>query len=345
MNDTAIADCKLGYRKNKIKIYRCDAATRAPSPVPIPPSDTQSIHYSRFRKLPRYVQLYNIRPHLQQILLDEYLPAKWRADEYFSTSSRRESLNSKARYGEIDEEEISDVFIPELVRWALRAEGRTDPTPRQGEPSRPTGTNRYEALSIPQKIEYIHNVLLPEAIIELTLRSVDHDEILAANQESPEEDEELVPITVDTEGDPASSPLTSLPSLPSSPSNAPRIPNAIPSSTQMTGLSAITDTLLSLTNSVNTSTNNMFPSLNITDSEGANSYKMYGNAIKYLEKMRSKNREKDFEFRCNELNSAKRMMRKKLNLPEEGMEEEPRIDNSDLAGSGRRRSLRRKSLK
>lgn len=78
--------------------------------------------------------------------------------------------------GDISEEEIDVVFVPELTRWAMRGD-RWNHMPskalRDPEPPRPVGSVQYERLSDTERRFFVIDVLVPEAIIQICLRSFD----------------------------------------------------------------------------------------------------------------------------------------------------------------------------
>lgn len=122
-----------------------DARTRATTP-PLP-DDSEG----EFDDLDYVVQLQAIRPHLLKVIRDEYFPALQRIDKFFR---KAKALEFAQWYGNVSRHYIDEVFIPELTRWALRPalkasvseDHNMDETVAQ-QPSRPTGSVRYEALS------------------------------------------------------------------------------------------------------------------------------------------------------------------------------------------------------
>lgn len=100
-----------------------DALTRAVTPDPAPP-EPEPEGGTSFSQLSRLEQLYQIRSHLHDIILETYQPAQWRNDLFHGVSNQRDTLGRFIQYGDISEAEIADFFIPELERWALRAERR-----------------------------------------------------------------------------------------------------------------------------------------------------------------------------------------------------------------------------
>ncbi len=70
----------------------------------------------------RQEQLIGIRPRLLEVISETYQPANWRFDLFFGGAKSRDELKNHVRYGDIREEEVSVIIIPEIQRWALRAE-------------------------------------------------------------------------------------------------------------------------------------------------------------------------------------------------------------------------------
>nr|ODN90483.1 hypothetical protein L203_01592 [Cryptococcus depauperatus CBS 7841] len=194
-DDEKIADCKLGKYKivdHSSPGFSTDADVRPPSPefihqqsidspanciilpTPSPTQPPNTLTPADFCDLDRVSQLRLIRPHLHKILEEKYPPAQWRIDKFFENNQSRRNLNHEVSYGDIVGNEVIGIIIPELWRWTLRKDRRTTDVHSQQrleEPPRPRGTQRYNELSIPKLKEYIDNVLLPEAIIELCIRS------------------------------------------------------------------------------------------------------------------------------------------------------------------------------
>ena len=92
-----------------------DAETRSMTPGPsLSPN---------FGSLTRTEQLVIIRPHLAHVISDSYEPARWRNDLFYESTLRsNDCLQKEVRFGDFREREVSVVIIPELERWALRAE-------------------------------------------------------------------------------------------------------------------------------------------------------------------------------------------------------------------------------
>lgn len=121
---------------------------------------------SAFKDLDRERQLEAIKPHLHAVVKEEYEPAQWRADLFFDGQSRR--LNEKASAGDIPEDEALNLIIPWLLKWNNDA-AASDVAIR----CPPQGSERHDALSGNQRVQYVTNVLFPEAVIELCIRSYD----------------------------------------------------------------------------------------------------------------------------------------------------------------------------
>lgn len=108
---------------------------------------------------------------MADIIAERYEPAQWRIDQFFQSPSARASLRNEIDIGDVREDEQVKEVIPELRRWVSR-----DPeneAAERGAPSRPPGSARFEALrnSDSEFADYIHTVLLPEALIAITIRS------------------------------------------------------------------------------------------------------------------------------------------------------------------------------
>ncbi|WVR09069.1 hypothetical protein IAU60_006130 [Kwoniella sp. DSM 27419] len=171
MGDERIADCILGDWTMDRMEYTSTALIRPPTPPLLNPDE--DVTKEQFVALPMPERLRRIRPHLERIISDQYPPAVARSDKFFDPDYRvRQSLVSSVRYGDIPEDEAAQVILPELARWARRAEAVGEEA-RAGQPPRPTGSARYNAIPPERMKEYIENVLLPEAIIHLLICSED----------------------------------------------------------------------------------------------------------------------------------------------------------------------------
>ena len=93
-----------------------DAQTRSSTPTDIRRSDTP------FSSLSRQNQVIALRPHLADIILERYAPAQWRSDEFYDTANKRDGSKHSVKHGNIGEDEITSIILPELERWALRAD-------------------------------------------------------------------------------------------------------------------------------------------------------------------------------------------------------------------------------
>ena len=125
-----------------------------------------------FSDLDREEQLGFLRSHMQAIISETYQPAQWRINDFYNNSQTRNKLVQYVKYGDISEEEVSAVIVPELERWAMRGErwhGNITTEPRPEEPPRPIGSERYESLSLNNRRTFTSNVLLPEVIIQLCI--------------------------------------------------------------------------------------------------------------------------------------------------------------------------------
>jgi hypothetical protein len=148
-----------------------DAETRPPTPEPEnPPSIPPP---AAFRELSRKEQLILLRPTFLRIINEQYPPAQPRINLFFLR--KQAQLDNMAKYGDITEEEMADVFLPELRRWAEREDRWVDGE-RSPEPPRPTGSPAYEALSPKKRLAFVLDVLRPEAVIALCIHSNGIDE-------------------------------------------------------------------------------------------------------------------------------------------------------------------------
>ena len=162
-----------------------DADTRPTTPKPrgrrpkFPTPD-------QFRELSREKQLRLIRPTLLRIINEDYPPAQHRVNLFFE--GKLAQLDQLVIYGDITENEVAVVFVPELRRWAERGDRfigidpelcRIATTQRchayhqkaAKEPPRPKGSETYEALSTERRIHFVINVLVPEAVIAICIHS------------------------------------------------------------------------------------------------------------------------------------------------------------------------------
>ncbi|WRT69046.1 uncharacterized protein IL334_006029 [Kwoniella shivajii] len=284
--DEGIATCALGRTEGQKTIFSSNADRRPPTPEPFP-SSSQPIPPDEFGRLTRRKQLYNIRPHLQSIILDEYAPARWRSDKFFAGGKERSSLSSEAQYGDMDEDEVANVVIPELRRWALREEGRKDKRRQPGEPLRPRGSDLYNALSAHDMNDYIENVLLPESIIELCIRSISWSDIPETEIRNNQEDDlnTLLDgiIDIDESADGNSTPI-------------------------------------SIFKAENQTPKEEIQHEQKTDQCNDPALLLYNRARDHLLLLRKNDFGKDFEMRSTELSAARARMRKKLKFPDEGLD-------------------------
>ncbi|ODN74464.1 hypothetical protein L202_06850 [Cryptococcus amylolentus CBS 6039] len=184
--DERIATIKLGnydFTDSGDQKFTSDADFRPPSPPPQDPSPDagpshptpistqQALSPDDYSDLPSAEQLCLIRPHLQLVLDESYPPAQWRMDAFHRGGNDRESLKAQGNSGDYSEDEIVGVLLPELKRWALRRERWRDAEQRPPEPPRPSGSGRYEALSPSDRDLFVQLILLPEAIVEICIRS------------------------------------------------------------------------------------------------------------------------------------------------------------------------------
>jgi hypothetical protein len=99
-------------------------STREPTPIVnlSEPIASASTPLPSFFELPRIEQMRIIRPHLAKVITEEYSPARDRLDAFYGTRGARTNLSMAVSYGDISENEISVIILPELERWALRRE-------------------------------------------------------------------------------------------------------------------------------------------------------------------------------------------------------------------------------
>ncbi|WVQ93232.1 hypothetical protein IAU59_000297 [Kwoniella sp. CBS 9459] len=337
IHDERIATCTLDEWETEPLIFISDALVRSPTPVPPPslvpnPATSASVSLQEsFCNLSRSQQMIAIRPRLQSIISDDYPPAKWRADLFFGSAKDRASLNSRVGYGDIPETEVMEVIIPELQRWARRAEvvhGKG----REGQPPRPIGSDRYNAIDPTRLNEYLENVLLPEAIIELCIRSYD----LAADDE--EDDKHRG--TRDRTGDPAEDEYDVF-ALSETKAEGEEELVKERSLTGITNLDSQTaqmvETMEATIKSVKAAiaAENPFaphdpdrdPNNTTTSTGDAPldpAFKLYEKARLKLSKLHAQNDYKQWESCAAELRFARRKMRKKLGLPDETMNKDER---------------------
>lgn len=68
--------------------------------------------------LSREQQLRALRPYLHSIMREECPPAQPRNERFFSIARRK--VAEDMVLGDITEDEVAEVLIPELQRWAFR---------------------------------------------------------------------------------------------------------------------------------------------------------------------------------------------------------------------------------
>ncbi|ORY33153.1 hypothetical protein BCR39DRAFT_521486 [Naematelia encephala] len=175
LSEDGIADCRLGEIRTTVTSINNDATTRPPTPPPRTTRRAKPLSPAAFGKLSREAQIRYLHPLLHDIIKEAYTCSQWRADAFYGSTVQRAALKQEAQYGDIREAELVTVIVPELERWALRAE-RWQGVAKQSddEPARPVGSERYESLSITERRNFVTDVLLPEAIIQICILSFDH---------------------------------------------------------------------------------------------------------------------------------------------------------------------------
>ncbi|WVF65567.1 hypothetical protein IAT40_000296 [Kwoniella sp. CBS 6097] len=384
VHDERIATCTLGNWQTSQQTFTSDALVRPPTPVP-PPSlspdggDTFADPETEtsFDDLSRSEQMIAIRPHLQRIILDEYPPARWRADLFFGSAKERASLNQKVGYGDIHENEVAEVIIPELKRWMRRDEvihGKG----KHGQPPKPIGSDRYSKIPPARLQEYLENVLLPEAVIELCIRSyeltadgdddeddpyneggtADEDDLLLL--EDTDDDDDDYDDDVDT-GELASLDGTddsktqveesiedeawisrNLGSTSTSPSNL----KAEMTKTNMENAATLKTLKASISAENPFLTTNHDPNSNTRIDDPV--FKVYDKARLKLARLHAENDYKQWESVAAQLNLARRKMRKKLGLPEyeprESQEQKALCEASEVENGRAQRSIKKKKI-
>jgi hypothetical protein len=125
--DTASSRCRYGEltplqlgRSTEIEpIFTSTARVRNATPEP----DSEAKDTVAFVDLPTDEQLRRIRPYLQRVIREECPPAQERNDLfYLPRNAGREKLMESKNTGDVSDSEATDMFIPELERWALRAD-------------------------------------------------------------------------------------------------------------------------------------------------------------------------------------------------------------------------------
>ncbi|KAL1407618.1 hypothetical protein Q8F55_007051 [Vanrija albida] len=172
--DPIIATVKIGHLK-EVAVKR------------VAPPDAAARVNIKFKDLDRVQQLEKIRPHLHDIINEDYPPAQWRIDKSYGPYAH--DLNGSVLHGDLPHDEVTYTVVPWLQKWvephdepegAALADGGADGDMggEDGDAStvarrRPRGTKRYNALSARDRTTFVHNVLLPEAIIQLCIRAYD----------------------------------------------------------------------------------------------------------------------------------------------------------------------------
>lgn len=95
-------------------------------------------------------------PVYQEIIDERYAYARDRNDDFFAGGQRRERLAQRSVFGELPDE-VVEMVLEVISSWA-DGEGSAD--------GRPRGSDRYNALSPVERVQYRADVLLPLAIIE-----------------------------------------------------------------------------------------------------------------------------------------------------------------------------------
>lgn len=322
---------------------------------------------SVFIDLDRVEQLRLIRPHLQLILNEAYPPAQWRIDKFFGSAHDRSALSHVVRYGDISDTEVDEVLVPELLRWGLRGERWTRNEVNMGnqphEPPRPKGSERYNSLPLSETRNFICDALLPEAIIELCIRSIEKESLLDAlkkqnkpidiNEEDIEEDmralSDISSLSSDTDSEDENAPTREEPAKQRSGSQETAVSGAASKPAAESQVQAsVTDTNLQPTPPATSSFSSdqllgtQQPSLDIdalltTQLQGdpsssaqsvpeavSEEQQLYRGALQYLSDLSNSSTTNIWETEEARFKYYRREMRKKLNLPEEGLSKEER---------------------
>lgn len=338
-----------------------------PTPSPTQPSQPPPMNPSVFIDLDRVEQLRLIRPHLQLILREAYPPAQWRIDKFFGSAQDRSALSHVVRYGDISDAEVDEVLVPELLRWSLRGERWTrnevNRRNRPPEPPRPKGSERYNALPLSEIRNFVCDVLLPETIIELCIRSIEKESLLDAlkkqkkpidiDDEDIEDDmralSDISSLSSDTDSENENTPTREEPAKQRSGSHETIISAAASKPTaesevqaSMTGTgpqptppasSSFSSDLLLGTQQPSLDTGALLnTSLQDDPSSSAQSIPeaiseeqlLYRGALQYLSDLSNSSATNVWETEEARFKYYRREMRKKLNLPEEGLSKEER---------------------
>jgi hypothetical protein len=105
--------------ETSVRDFTSDARTREASPnlidTPLPPPEV-------FIDLTRTEQLRLLRPQLRLLINEQYAPAQKRIDLFFNVHrTKPKLLQTSVLYGDISDEEVINVLLPELQRWLLRS--------------------------------------------------------------------------------------------------------------------------------------------------------------------------------------------------------------------------------
>lgn len=338
-----------------------------PTPSPTQPNQPPPMNPSVFIDLDRVEQLRLIRPHLQLILSEAYPPAQWRIDKFFGSAQDRSALSHVVRYGDISDAEVDEVLVPELLRWSLRGERWTrnevNRRNRPPEPPRPKGSERYNALPLSEIRNFVCDVLLPETIIELCIRSIEKESLLDAlkKQKKPididdeyiEEDmralSDISSLSSDTDSEDENTPTHEEPAkqrsfsqetIISAAASKPAAESEVQASMADTGPqltppasssfsselllgtqqpSLDTDALLNTSLQGDPSSSAQFIPEAVSEEQ-----LLYCGALQYLSDLSNSSTTNVWETEEARFKYYRREMRKKLNLPEEGLSKEER---------------------
>lgn len=132
-DDKEMADCRLADVTFHSEVFESNADIRPSTP------STLQLRQKPFDEMDHLERIVYIRPHLLTVIQETYPPAQARIDAFY----RKQILGLPT--GGVDDEIISQWYIPELERWALRAERGLQGS--ETECPRPSGSQRYEKLS------------------------------------------------------------------------------------------------------------------------------------------------------------------------------------------------------
>lgn len=118
----------------------------------------------------------HVLPYLRLVMKDEYEPARWRADLFWTSPA---TLSNVAEYGDLTEDETAE--IGEIITEWIKEE---------------KGSERFEALGEKERRHFIQDVLVPEAAVGLVLASLGEEPWLETttngNGEAVKVDEPIV---------------------------------------------------------------------------------------------------------------------------------------------------------